>query len=62
MEIYQSPSNLMSRCEHFRKGVPCNKPVAQDSYFCTEHTNRCHTEYCVMAKQWRTLADQLMRF
>jgi hypothetical protein len=37
----QSPTILLTkRCEYAYKDVRCDKPVTQNSHFCTEHTNQ----------------------
>jgi len=42
METNQTSSNitLISRSEYTSEGKQCDKPVIQDSHFCTEHINQ----------------------
>jgi hypothetical protein len=42
IESNQTLSNitLISRCEYTSEDKQCDKPVMQDSHFCTEHTNQ----------------------
>lgn len=41
METDQQASNtpITIRCEYISNGVRCDKPVTQNSHYCTEHTN-----------------------
>lgn len=60
METDQQSSNIPipNVCEYSCKGVRCDKPVTQNSHFCTEHANEPNVDLEV----YKSVSDRLRHF